>query len=222
MTQAEALYELSRRNAATDVVPPATWDTHQPLLILNRESGDVWSNRKWVGESEQNIISARDILPVIAQGKSLKSLTHDSPSNDESKNSETVTDARQESVDWDTVIELARSRVSVEVADRLIELRNLPIEDDESALQVGSAYWFVQYCIRLGIRKRPLITASPMGEIGATWEHGEEEVVDIEFFDDEKIWVALKLEGKSVSFESTVRSFPSSNLLVMLPDWARA
>ena len=87
------------------------------------------------------------------------------------------------------VVDDARRHGLQEVADRLIELDQQPLDEDEAPLRAEAAMKFVEYCVDHQQRGRPLMTVTPDGELDATWK-GPEDRVTMRFFSDGSVWVA--------------------------------
>ena len=80
------------------------------------------------------------------------------------------------------VVDHARSHGLQEIADRLVELGQHPLDEDEVPLQATSAMRFVQYCLDRMKQARPLMTVTPAGELDATWRGPEEQSQVMRFF----------------------------------------
>lgn len=73
---------------------------------------------------------------------------------------------------YDEIIALTKFYFHPEIATRLKELVKEPYnEDEEDPISLNSIVYFLRYCWRIGVRssERPLITATPDGEIQGNW-----------------------------------------------------
>ena len=123
--------------------------------------------------------------------------------------------------DLSRVITQARKRGLNEVADRLEEIRVEPVETDEVPLQAEAAMSFVKYCIVRQKKSRPLMTATPSGELDATWKGPSGYRVVMRFFKDGSVWVAYKLTKVKGSFQvDTADDLLDLAAPIQLPDWA--
>lgn len=118
------------------------------------------------------------------------------------------------------VVDFARTRGFQEIADRLVELAQLPFDDDEAPLQAASAQYFVDYCLARKKKGCPLTTLTPAGEIDVTWKGPAGQSVLMRFFSTELVWVAYDLLMEKGSFETAAPNLISSDLHFSIPDWA--
>lgn len=117
-------------------------------------------------------------------------------------------------------ISLARAHHLNDVADRLALLFEQELDEDEVPLDVEAAVNFVNYCVAREKKARPLMAATPSGELGITWKGPEGEKVLMRFFADHKVWVAYKLKAVKGSFEINATNLISGNSRFNVPDWA--
>lgn len=122
--------------------------------------------------------------------------------------------------DLQEVIDHARIHGLHEVADRLIELGQQPLEKDEVPLQAASAMCFVEYCLARQKQARPLMTVTPAGELDATWTGPEEQSQVMRFFPNGSVWVAYKLLRGRGSFEAAAADLLDPDFHYKIPDWA--
>lgn len=118
------------------------------------------------------------------------------------------------------VVYYARVHGLQEVADRLVELGQQPLSDDDAALQSESAKCFVEYCVARHKQTRPLMTVTPEGELDATWKNPKGEKIMMRFFPNGSVWVAFKLVREKGSFETAARDLIDSNLHFKIPHWS--
>lgn len=118
------------------------------------------------------------------------------------------------------VVNYAQLKGLQKIADRLVELGELPC-DDELPLNVEAAKCFVDYCISRPKQTRPLMTVTPKGELDAIWKGPDDQVQTIRFFPDKTVWVAFELTViKKGSFSTTASNLLNPNLEYKIPGWA--
>ncbi len=123
-------------------------------------------------------------------------------------------------IDTTAAISLARAHHLNDVADRLALLFDQPLDEDEVPLDVEAAVNFVNYCVARKKKPRPLMAATPSGELGITWKGPKGEKVLMRFFADHQVWVAYKLKTVKGSFEINATDLISGNSRFDVPDWA--
>lgn len=120
----------------------------------------------------------------------------------------------------DHVVDQARRKGLKRVADRLAELGREPLDEDELPLEAASAKYFVEYCSRRGNHAHPLITATPTGNLDATWKGPEGQSVVMRFFPSGLVWVAYSLTLAKGSFEVAATDLLDPKMRFNIPDWA--
>jgi len=118
------------------------------------------------------------------------------------------------------IVDGARASGLDEIADRLGEISEQSLDDGELPLNADSVQNFVFYCLARNAKVRPLMTATPSGEIDATWTGPEKQTQLIRFFPDGSVWVAYKRTTMNGSFESTVTNLLDPSSAYKCPDWA--
>lgn len=120
----------------------------------------------------------------------------------------------------DHVVDQARRKDLKRVADRLAELGREPLDEDELPLEAASAKYFVEYCSRRGNHAHPLITATPTGNLDATWKGPEGQSIVMRFFPSGLVWVAYSLTLEKGSFEVAATDLLDPKMRFRIPDWA--
>ncbi len=140
---------------------------------------------------------------------------------DASEIDDVETTAVKEAKNLDELIKVARELASPEIADRLVELRDEPIdpEEGEQPLSMESVRRFLDYCIRRGVIKRPRMAVTPNGDVEGTWVQGKEGRVVIRFFPDGLVWVAINEPKIRGSFEAKASDLRSKKFRIRLPNW---
>jgi len=122
----------------------------------------------------------------------------------------------------DMLLKVARLCLLSKISDRLDELRNLPYDanEGEKPIDPDSVRWFLDYCMRRGVKQRPIITATPDGMVQGDWRRGAKERVSIRFFPDGLAWVALRTPQAHGSIEVQASLLLTHQSPVRIPDWA--
>jgi hypothetical protein len=122
----------------------------------------------------------------------------------------------------DAAIEFARRSVSVEIAERLGELRNQPYDRDagEEPLNLDSVRWFLDYCVRRGAAERPLMTVTLDGIMQGDWRQGKERRLTIRFYPDGMAWVAIGDGSSRGAWQEPARNLLTNKSIARIPDWA--
>jgi hypothetical protein len=107
-----------------------------------------------------------------------------------------------------------------EIGVRLAELEGLPLAEDEEPLKLGSMRQFIEYCAFRGTNHRPLITASASGEIDATWNGSNEDVLGMRFFSNTIVHVHWRREGGIGTFAARWADMLDAEFPFKIPDWA--
>ena len=122
----------------------------------------------------------------------------------------------------DAAIQVARSNISAEVADRLVELRNQPrdVSAGEEPLTLNTVQWFLDYYLRREKEERPLIGMTPDGLVEVHWQQDRDRQLTIRFFVDGTVWIAIRDGSSRGSWEMLARDLLTDRSLVRIPDWA--
>ena len=131
-----------------------------------------------------------------------------------------IREATEVTSELQEVIDHARGQGLQEIAERLIELGQQPIDEDAVPLQASSAMRFVEYCFARQKQGRPLMTVTPAGELDATWKGTEEQSQSMRFFPNGLVWVAYKLLRGRGSFEAAAADLLDPDFYYKIPDWA--
>ncbi len=117
-------------------------------------------------------------------------------------------------------INLARAHHLNDVADRLALLFEQELDEDEEPLNVEAAKNFVVYCVARDKKARPLMTATPLGDLDILWKWPGRDAISMRFFGDGVVWIVYKVSDYRVTCETDVGGLLSSDLPIDLPAWA--
>lgn len=120
----------------------------------------------------------------------------------------------------DEVVDQARRNNLHHIGDRLAELGREPLEEDEEPLSAAAAKYFVEYFLRRRNETFPLITATYTGELEATWNGPEQQVLAMRFFPNGSVSVAYRLAVEKGSFIIAASDLLSPLTSFRIPDWA--
>ena len=129
-------------------------------------------------------------------------------------------DAGRAPIQLPGIVDFARRKGLPEIAGRLAELFEQPLDDDEEPLRASATVKFVLYCLARRKAGRPLMTVTPTGELDVTWKGAAGKKVLMRFFEDGSVWVAYKLTKERGSFEVAARDLRKQRLHFKLPSWA--
>lgn len=118
------------------------------------------------------------------------------------------------------IVDFARRSGLDDVADRLVVLFDQPLDEDEEPLEITSAKNFVVYCVARDKKARPLMTATPLGDLDILWKGPGGDAISMRFFGDGVVWIVYKVGGYRVTCETDVDGLLSSDLPIDLPAWA--
>lgn len=119
-------------------------------------------------------------------------------------------------------IDFARHSISVGLAERLTGLQGLPYrrEAGEKSLSLKSVLWFLDYCLRRGKIKQPLMSLTPDGMLQGDWQADKTRRLTLRFFPDGRVWAAIRDGSVHGAWEMPASLLLSEESLVRIPDWA--
>lgn len=122
----------------------------------------------------------------------------------------------------DAAIKLARRSISIEIAERLRELRTQPYDRSagEEPLNFDSLRWFLDYCIRKGSTERPLMTVTSDGIIQGDWCQDKDHRITIRFFPDGMAWIAIRDGSRRGAWQEPSQILLTEKSIARIPDWA--
>ena len=176
-------------------------------VAIDLRSGDDSSYKFLINPifHEVSALPASDFTPVFQFGHATQPIGQTARSAD----------------DLSTVVDYARKHGLKGVADRLVEIGEQPLDNDELALPAGPAMNFTKYCIARKKQSPPLMTVTPTGELDATWKSRGGHRVVMRFFPDGSVWVAYKLWKVKGSFQvDAVYDLLDLDMPIKIPDWA--
>lgn len=119
-----------------------------------------------------------------------------------------------------TLISIARSWISEEIAHDLAELDDMPLEEGELPLSLDSVKHFLRYGFSKGLRE-PILTATQDGFIQADWENDDEGgIVSIRFLANSKAWVLSRTNEMKGSVEIPLTALLANVTPINFPSWA--
>ena len=222
LIETDLAYDLSpgmiMASSGTAIVPEQTEFEIAEMSYLRqlaREYDDVFDVTAsasftivYIGDGPSKTSDSLDILYSIA-----------GPAGDTMADTE-IGEAAELTDELQAVVEYARGHGLQGIADRLVELDQQPLSDDEAPLQAESACFFVEYCVARQKQTRPLMTVTPTGELDATWKGSEEQSQVMRFFPNGSVWVAYKLLRGRGSFEAAAADVLDPDFHYKIPDWA--
>lgn len=118
------------------------------------------------------------------------------------------------------VVEYAIKYLSHKIADRLNQLKQRQLEEEDVALSAKSAWNLVSYVHQTNIKKLPLLTVTPGGELDATWLEDNDEEVTARFFENGDVWIAYRLsEHNKGSLQATLTEMLTESAPFTMPEW---
>ena len=181
MEQAEQFAAFRRQKEVQAFSPVETREEFESEPLQTR-SGSAW-DKIYISFSESGSDTYEFGTPeLLLRVGEIIMLDVDRSRIQEKSEKISATDDLKLKSDFSELVERARSHGLHEIADRLLELREAPIDQDEIPLQTTSAQRFVDYCIGRRIRHRPLMTVTPTGELDTTWKSEAGETIIARFF----------------------------------------
>ena len=133
-----------------------------------------------------------------------------------------VTPALKQARNIDDLIDAASDLISPEIAERLAELRNEPIDqrEGEHPLSMESVRRFLDYCVRRGVIERPRMAVTPNGELEGTWISGGNKRLVLRFFSNGWVWLAINAPECRGSLELKAPHLLTEKCTIKIPEWA--
>lgn len=178
----------------------------------------------WISAYASTTATLQSFGPAVHSGFGLLSPFEEliERAADETEIDDVETTAVKEAKNLDELINVARELASLEIAVRLLELRDAPIDpaQGEQPLSTESVRRFLDYCIRRGVVERPRMAVTPNGELEGTWGDGEERRLVIRFFSNGSVWVAINEPEFRGSCEAKASDLHSEKCRIRIPEWA--
>lgn len=236
MVQPERLEEFERFRATQQVYGVSTYAGYDPIpAITIPTSGTAafpeeaaFTNPKWPRQSLPHRARVQATIWTIAgvdAGADLSAFDATLDFNIRADNVGELAESQTRGVvapELRVAIQRAENEGLDEIAVRLRELAELPPEEGVFPLSAESAGHFVTYCVTRQKRGRPIMTATPTGELDCTWKAPQEGRVVMRFFPDGLVWVAFKFKRpkQKGSFEISAEELPKPDQRFRIPDWA--
>jgi hypothetical protein len=133
-----------------------------------------------------------------------------------------VTHALKQARSFDDLLDVARDLLSPEIAERLTELRDAPIDqkEGEHPLRIESVRQFLDYCVRRAVIERPRMAVTPNGELEGTWIGGGERRLVLRFFSNGLVWLAINAPECRGSLELKASHLLTEKCTIRIPEWA--
>lgn len=149
-----------------------------------------------------------------------------SPPPAERRTGQTLVDARRtllHSMSWEELLRVAQDYLPIEFAQRLTQLRGQAFDpdQDEKPLNFESVRWFIDYCLRRAVIKRPIMTVTPDGVIQGNWHKDKTNRVTIRFFPNGLAWISIRTALTRGSLEVPTQFLLTERSPVRIPKWAR-
>ena len=234
MPQTEELDTFSRFQAARMVARIETDPAYEPFpgtfvqtsgtaIVAEQTGSEILLVEFWRASAREYVFDVTTSIPFEidsnGNGPSEASDSRTRLTGDTRWDTEAGEDAHP-TRDLREIVDFARGHGLDEVANRLIDIGERTLGNDEVPLQTASAKCFVEYCIARQKQGRPLMTPTPTGELDVTWKGSEGEQISMRYFRDETVWVAYKLSKERGSFESAASDLMDPDLHFKIPHWA--
>lgn len=123
--------------------------------------------------------------------------------------------------DIEEAVRAARRSISAEIADELADLAREPFdaEQGDQLLNLDSVKYFLDFCVRKGDMKAPVLSATPDGIVEGDWRRDPSHRVSIEFFPDGKVWVYARDGDARASAEMPAADLLTDRSVIRLPEW---
>ena len=127
------------------------------------------------------------------------------------------------STSWEELIRVVRDYLPIEFVQQLTQLHGQPFDPDqgEEPLNFESVRWFIDYCLRRAVKRRPLMTVTPDGVIQGNWHKDKTNRVTIRFFPNGLAWISIRTAMTRGSFEVPTQFLLTERSPVKIPKWAR-
>ena len=123
----------------------------------------------------------------------------------------------------ETIGELAavtRTKLSEEIADRLLELDRVELEEGDEPLKVRSVQWFLKYCFERGVEGRPAMGRTPDGVLQADFFSESYELnASIRFLPNDRVLVYFVINNVDRAFDAPVIDLIEKQFAHIMPDW---
>ena len=139
---------------------------------------------------------------------------------------QTLVDARRNllhSMNWEELLRVVQDYLPIEFAQRLTQLlcQAFDPDQDEKPLNFESVRWFIDYCLRRAVIKRPIMTVTPDGVIQGNWHKDKTNRVTIRFFPNGLAWISIRTALTRGSLEVPAQFLLTERSPVRIPKWAR-
>lgn len=127
------------------------------------------------------------------------------------------------STSWEGMIRVVQDHLPIEFAQQLTQLHGQAFDPDqgEEPLKFESVRWFIDYCLRRAVKKRPIMTVTPDGVIQGNWHKDKTNRVTIRFFPNGLAWVSIRTTLTRGSFEVPTQFLLTERSPVRIPKWAQ-
>lgn len=144
----------------------------------------------------------------------------------EHRTGQALADAQRDlwrSTSWEGLIRVVQDHLPIEFAQQLTQLHGQAFDPDqgEEPLNFESVRWFIDYCLRRAVKRRPLMTVTPDGVIQGNWGKDKTDHVTIRFFPNGLAWISIRTALTRGSFEVPTQFLLTERSPVRIPKWAQ-
>ena len=236
MSDTDRIESYERYAAARRAPAVATWaqDLELPEITEQGSGAAWWQDHYEVPHVEEptldiptffvllnyTSVTVGPLSPIRAEMSPFEELKDTAAELDEI--ADVVTPALKQARNIDDLIDAASDLISPEIAERLTELRNEPIDqrEGESPLSIESVRRFLDYCVRRGVIERPRMAVTPNGELEGTWIGGEDGRLVLRFFSNGLVWLAINAPECRGSLEFKASDLLTEECPIRIPEWA--
>ena len=132
-------------------------------------------------------------------------------------------DGRAEMQQCESIAELAavvRNWLSEEIADRLLELDSMDLDEGDAPLNIQSIKSFLEYCFDRGIDNRPLMTLTPSGMLQANFISDVDDTrASLRFFPNDRVLVYYVRDDVPRVHEVPIKDLIDKSISPSAPKW---